>query len=166
MPAMNAPARLRLALMLCAAAAVSACASAPGGLQPFTTDGCSSFPDRAPVGTADWCGCCLRHDLAYWRGGTAEERLQADEDLRSCVQAASGSAELGDLMFAGVRMAGTPYSVASYRWGYGWSKPRGYEALTAAEDAEVASLRSLYEASNPTLACPRSDAPQRPPAPP
>lgn len=161
MPAMNAPARLchlALALALCVTAGLSACASTPGTLQPFTTDGCSAFPDRDPVGTADWCSCCLQHDLAYWRGGTADERLQADEDLRRCVQAASGSAELGDVMFTGVRVGGTPFSIASYRWGYGWSKPRGYEALSAADSAQAAALRSRYVASNPTLACPASHA--------
>jgi hypothetical protein len=142
--------------MLCVAACLSACVSTPGTLQPFTTDGCSSFPDRAPVGTADWCHCCLRHDLAYWRGGTADERLKADEDLRSCVQAASGSAELGDLMFTGVRVGGTPYSIASYRWGYGWTQPRAYEPLTAAEEAQAATWRSRYFESNPTQACPRA----------
>ena len=44
----------------------------------FATDGCSLFPDRALVGSADWCDCCLAHDLAYWRGGTESQRLDAD----------------------------------------------------------------------------------------
>src|SRR5262245_15908951 len=34
---------------------------------PFTTDGCSTFPDGA------WKSCCVTHDYAYWCGGTAED---------------------------------------------------------------------------------------------
>ena len=128
--------------------------SAAVEIAPFSSDGCSSFPDRSPVGRADWCGCCLAHDLAYWRGGTADERLAADEALRHCVQARTGSAELADVMFAGVRIGGGPYLQTSYRWGYGWSQRSPYQALTAEEEAQVKLLRDRYLASNPTLACP------------
>ena len=112
------------------------------------------FPDRSLISSADWCGCCLRHDLAYWRGGTEEERLKADEGLKACVQEASGSAALAELMFDGVRAGGGPYFFTSYRWGYGWSFGRLYKALSAEEDAQVSALRAQYIESNPGLSCP------------
>lgn len=143
---------MRLLAMLGAGLA-GACA-APATLQPFSTDGCSLFPSRALIGAADWCSCCLVHDLAYWRGGTAEERLRADQDLRACVAAATGNASLAELMFAGVRAGGGPYYFTAYRWGYGWPYGRAYQPLTAAEATAASALEAAYVKANPTLACP------------
>ncbi|WP_216662021.1 hypothetical protein [Niveibacterium sp. COAC-50] len=42
-------------------------------LKPFTTDGCSSFPDGTPWQQTLWLDCCVKHDIAYWIGGTKEE---------------------------------------------------------------------------------------------
>jgi len=112
------------------------------------------FPDRAPVGKADWCRCCLLHDLAYWRGGTADERLAADQEFRRCVAAASDSAPLAEVMFAGVRAGGAPYFFTPYRWGYGWPYGRMYEPLSTAQEAQAEALRARYIDSNPALACP------------
>jgi len=145
--------RFQCLLVTIAAVLLSACASAQV-VQPFATDGCSLFPDRSLIDKSDWCSCCLAHDLAYWRGGTADERLKADQDLKSCVFAASGDSKLADLMLAGVRAGGGPYFFTPYRWGYGWPFGRLYEPLSAAEDAQVSSLRELYLSSNPALACP------------
>lgn len=142
-------------ILLAAATSVvfSSCAFASKP-QPFSTDGCSMFPDRSLIGKSDWCACCLAHDLAYWRGGTVDERLKADEELKSCVFAASGKRELAELMFSGVRLGGGPYYFTPYRWGYGWPYGRGYATLTSTEEAEISGLREQYVASNPTLACP------------
>ena len=114
------------------------------------------FPDRSLINKSDWCSCCLAHDLAYWRGGTADERLKADQELKTCVFAASDNAELADLMLAGVRAGGGPYFFTSYRWGYGWPFGRLYEPLSTAEEAQASSLRALYISSNPALACPNA----------
>lgn len=146
-------------LLLACAVLLSACATLrqPATLQPFTTDGCSLFPDRALIGQADWCNCCVAHDLAYWRGGTAEQRLQADEALRSCVQAASGSRALADLMFDGVRVGGGPYFFTPYRWGYGWRHGRGYRALSDDQQAQADALQADHLARNPQQSCPAGD---------
>ncbi len=128
--------------------------ASPPEMQPFSTDGCSLFPDRALVGKSDWCKCCLAHDLAYWRGGTAEERLKADRDLKVCVSEATGNTALADLMYAGVRAGGGPYYFTPYRWGYGWHFGRSYEALSPEEEATASSLARAYLAKNPSLACP------------
>ena len=134
-------------------AVLSAC-SASDTLQPFTTDGCSRFPDRAPNGRADWCHCCAVHDLAYWRGGTSEARLHADEELKACVHKSSGSAILAQVVFVGVRAGGGPYLPTSYRWGYGWPFGRPYKPLTSVEEKSAARLEQEYRAKDPLLSCP------------
>ena len=50
-------------------------------LKPFTSDGCSVFPDGNLEQQSLWVNCCIRHDLAYWKGGTYEERLASDQAL-------------------------------------------------------------------------------------
>ena len=131
---------LRHGLLLAAVLAAS-CASDRGGLRPFTTDGCSLFPDRSPIGASDWCACCAAHDLAYWRGGTEKERALADEQFHACIVAATGDRLLADSMVAGVKMGGTPHIPTPWRWGYGWPADRGYRALTRAELAQVERVR-------------------------
>jgi hypothetical protein len=123
-------------------------------LQPFTTDGCSLFPDRSLISKSDWCSCCLAHDLSYWQGGTEAERLNADQALRSCVRHTSGDEKLADLMFVGVRAGGGPYFFTPYRWGYGWPFGRSYAPLSSSEQAQVMPLRAKYVSTNPTLSCP------------
>ncbi|KUJ81585.1 hypothetical protein AWR36_013665 [Microbulbifer flavimaris] len=108
-------------------------------IAPFTSDGCSVFPD----GTLDqqelWLSCCTAHDLAYWKGGTYEERLLADQALRQCV-ASVGEPEIGALMLAGVRVGGSPFLPTEFRWGYGWTFPRGYQALTEQEQRQIQAV--------------------------
>ena len=111
------------------------CASA-GDLKPFTTDGCSMFPDGTVEQQDLWLDCCIAHDLAYWMGGTSDEREKADRDLRDCV-AKAGESKIAELMLAGVRVGGTPYLPTTFRWGYGWPWPRGYGELSDAEWEQV-----------------------------
>jgi len=105
------------------------------GLRDFTSDGCSLFPDRSLIDETDWCDCCLDHDIAYWRGGTEEERLVADLALRACVLERTGDEKLAEFMFQGVRLGGSPYFNTWYRWGYGWPFDHKYRALSQAERA-------------------------------
>ncbi len=154
--------RGRVALAVWMAALLSACATTQV-MQPFTTDGCSLFPDRSLFGKSDWCSCCLVHDLAYWRGGTADERLKADEDFKRCVLAASNCAELADFMFAGVRIGGGPYFFTPFRWGYGWPFGRFYAPLSKLEEEQARSLREKYLLTNPGLSCPSAPRALLPP---
>ncbi|AUJ70469.1 MULTISPECIES: hypothetical protein [Pseudoalteromonas] len=105
-------------------------------LKPFTSDGCSAFPDGTLAQNELWLSCCTAHDLAYWKGGTAIERENADIALQKCV-AAVGQEEVATLMLAGVRLGGLPYLPTPFRWGYGWSYPRRYAELTAEEIEQV-----------------------------
>lgn len=143
---------LKFAFALAVTVILPACATSQT-MQPFSTDGCSMIPDRSLVSSADWCACCVAHDWAYWRGGSAEERLKADQELKSCVQAASGNRALADLMFAGVRAGGGPYFFTPYRWGYGWSFGRSYKPLSELEAAQASALRAKYIASPPPSIC-------------
>ncbi len=84
--------------------------------------------------TLPWRECCVVHDLAYYYGGTREEKLAADEALKQCVAAALDDQALGLLlgaaMQAAVTIGGLPYFATSYRWGYG-EDFRGTENLPA-----------------------------------
>ncbi len=105
-------------------------------IQPFKSDGCSSFPDGTLSQQDLWLDCCRVHDFAYWRGGTYQERQDADQALHQCV-AAVGEPEIAALMLAGVRVGGTPYLPTKFRWGYGWPYTRGYQPLTAEDLKEI-----------------------------
>jgi hypothetical protein len=109
-------------------------------LAPFASDGCSLFPDASPFSEADLCACCLEHDKAYWKGGTAIERESADQRLADCVLSRTGDEALADAMYEGVRVGGSPYFYNWYRWGYGWSFDRKYQTLTREENVLAAEL--------------------------
>ncbi len=144
---MNAISRRRL-LVLAAPVWVllfSSCAGSPK-LVPFTSDGCSRFPDGTLSQRELWKHCCYRHDMTYWRGGTREERRTADHELRECVDEVRDPA-LAFMMYEGVRAGGAPWWPTRYRWGYGWSYGRGYRALTEDEQRVADELLAAFEAN-------------------
>ena len=112
------------------------CLVSAGELQPFTSDGCSAFPEGTPAQKQLWLKCCTVHDFAYWQGGTYAQRERADEALRACVEQV-GEPEIALLMLAGVRVGGSPFLPTQFRWGYGWPYPRPYGALSEEEQNEV-----------------------------
>ncbi len=112
-------------------------------LKPFTTDGCSDFPNGTLKQKNLWLHCCIEHDKKYWAGGTYDERLQADRDLRACV-AGVGEPAIAALMLAGVRVGGSPSLNTPFRWGYGWPYGRGYKALTPEEKEQARKLLLQY----------------------
>lgn len=109
-------------------------------LKPFTTDGCSSFPDGTVKEKTLWQSCCTAHDLSYWKGGTYQQRLDADKALKSCV-ANVGKPAVAEVMLAGVRVGGSPLWPTKFRWGYGWSYFRWYGELTEEELKQVEVLK-------------------------
>jgi hypothetical protein len=101
----------------------------PQPVYRFTSDGCSGGLSiawrvifRHPP---DFESCCVTHDFAYWRGGTADDRAEADAKLLQCIDAA-GYPLLAWVMWAGVRPGGSPYLPTSWRWAYGWYYGHGY----------------------------------------
>lgn len=148
--------KIRFGTATLATLIMSGCASfsvAQLALKPFASDGCSLFPDRAYINQKDWCTCCVAHDLAYWRGGSAEARLKADQDLRDCVLKLTRNQALAELMFVGVRSGGGPYFFTPYRWGYGWHFGRAYLPLNAEETALADRFANDYKSKNPELRC-------------
>jgi hypothetical protein len=127
-------------------------------ISDFTSDGCSLFPDRSLISEDDWCDCCLEHDIAYWMGGTEEERLAADIALRECVFEKTGNSELAELMFDGVRVGGSPYFYNWYRWGYGWDYGRKYQPLTPDERAMAEKKLRAWFAGHAGNPCAEPDA--------
>jgi hypothetical protein len=92
----------------------------PGGepTRPFYTDGCSMWPD------GDLYRCCVEHDVAYWCGGSREDRLAADRRFRACAEVADrGQSEW---VYLGVRAGGGAWMPAPWRWGYGHVYGTGY----------------------------------------
>ena len=115
-----------------------------GDLKPFTSDGCSSFPDGTLEQKTLWQQCCFAHDVAYWQGGSYGEREKADFELRSCV-AGVGEPAIAVVMLAGVRVGGSPLFPTEFRWGYGWPYFRWYQSLTKSELKEVRVRLEEYE---------------------
>ena len=137
------------ALLLCC---LSAC-SAESELRPFSSDGCSLFPDSSIITGDDWCSCCFEHDIAYWKGGTEAEREAADRALQACVIEKTGDELLARAMYEGVQAGGSPYFYNWYRWGYGWGYERKYQALTPDESGRADTLLEEYFAGNPEAVC-------------
>ncbi|HBT84144.1 MAG TPA: hypothetical protein DEB35_12385, partial [Desulfuromonas sp.] len=87
-----------LALLTALVLATAVPAVIAAELAPFSSDGCSLFPDGTLAERTRWCDCCLTHDIAYWQGGSAAEREAADAALRACVREKTGDANLAETM--------------------------------------------------------------------
>jgi hypothetical protein len=135
---------------MCIIFSIAACHSSGNNdaeLSPFTSDGCSLFPDSSIITKKDWCKCCFQHDLAYWQGGTERQREHADLVLKQCVLQRTGDAALAKIIYDGVRFGGSPYFYNWYRWGYGWTYERKYQVLVDSELEQVKRLIEQYLAS-------------------
>ncbi len=149
---------------------LAAPAAAGADLRSFTSDGCSLFPDGTIKDRQKWCECCFQHDIAYWQGGTEEERKKADDELRNCVLERTKDKTLAETMYLGVRAGGHPVFPNWYRWAYGWPYGRGYKPLTDAEKEQVLERLDEYSRKHPAGYCaekhpasaPTATVPQRP----
>ena len=128
--------------------------SSESELKPFTSDGCSLFPDSSLISENDWCSCCFEHDIQYWRGGTQEDRETADRALQQCVADKTGNMTLARMMYEGVSVGGSPYFYNWYRWGYGWGYERKYQPLTGEELENANRLLQEYVSGNAAPVCP------------
>lgn len=122
-------------------------------IAPFDSDGCSLFPDGTWDDRTLWCDCCFEHDIAYWRGGTEEERKSADEALRDCVLERTENDQLAELMYHGVRLGGASIFPSWYRWGYGWAYGRGNRPLTKTERDLAWGALEVYRAEGRPYQC-------------
>jgi len=113
-------------------------------LKPFTTDGCTFWPEGPPGRPNLWRHCCVAHDLAYWQGGSQTQRLAADQALKSCLRDAH-SALVASHVYWNVRIGGAAYWPTGFRWGYGWSYWqdgwwRGYALPTPEQQVQISQL--------------------------
>lgn len=131
----------RLSLVFCALCTFSVLKLSSQDLMPFTSDGCSAFPDGTMQQKKLWLACCTAHDKAYWLGGTYQQRLEADKILQHCV-AQVGEPHIALIMLAGVRVGGSPFWPTRFRWGYGWEYPRFYGQLSPGELSVLKNLTS------------------------
>jgi len=122
-------------------------------LKPFSSDGCSQFPDGTLSEKNLWCGCCITHDIAYWQGGSRQQKKQADEALRSCVLKSTNNNILAETMYIGARLGGLPIFPVWYRWGYGWEYGRGFQALKQEENQLIATQLNQYKSTLPKTYC-------------
>lgn len=134
--------RLRLLLIWIMLISLSRCIYAAEAIQPFTTDGCSAFPEGTTKQNELWLECCTEHDRVYWQGGSYMQRLKADTDLQECV-AQLGEDVVALLMLTGVRIGGSPFFPTSFRWGYGWSYPRFYGELNDEELDQIKVFKGV-----------------------
>ena len=118
-------------------------------IDPFKSDGCSLFPDGNLVNKDAWCECCVQHDIAYWQGGSEDQRQAADIALRNCVLAKTGNKVLAEMMYQGVKFGGHPIYPNWYRWGYGWPYGRGFESLSQEEQRQVDRQLNVIDPSCP-----------------
>ena len=105
-------------------------------------DGCTLAPDF------NFAACCDAHDVVYWQGGNAEDRLEADRTFRQCI-ADGGRTGLAAVYYRGVRFGGVGWLPTPWRWGFGWSFPRSAQRANDACDVEA-------EAGS--VSCPDADA--------
>ena len=97
--------------------------SLAGSLRPFQTDGCTRFPDGRPDHQKLWRDCCVQHDLYLWAGGSKEERLAVDRQLKECV-ISKGAPVPAWVMYLGVRIgAQSPVRYKEMEWGNAWTAP-------------------------------------------
>ena len=78
-------------------------------LADFSSDGCSMFVDGTFENPELWKECCLKHNIAYWKGGTREEREAADLAFRNCVKKKTGNVKFAEIMYQAVRTGCAPY---------------------------------------------------------
>ncbi len=119
-------------------------------LEPFTNAGCEFFPTSSFADTTNVSRCCLEHDMAYWQGGTEDERWAADQAFRDCLISVTGNERLADMMYDAVRMGGTPHFPSWYRWGYGWKSSRAYGPLSEEDREVVRMLLDEYQQAGST----------------
>ena len=109
-------------------------------LLPFVSDGCTGFPNGIPFVNEDkWLHCCVNHDIAYWQGGTQEQRESADLQFQQCVEE-TGESVVAYFMYLGVSIGGHTGFPTSWRWGYGWKIYRGYKPLSSHDSEQVEML--------------------------
>jgi hypothetical protein len=88
---------------------------------PATSDGCSIPALLKPFFhiTPEQRKACVRHDRAYYYGGTKEDRLIADATLMIEWLRAGMTEEQAQSGFEAIRLGGGPEGRKPYSWAFG-----------------------------------------------
>ena len=89
----------------------------------FYFDGCSLFPES--FFRDSFRDACLRHDIAYWYGGTQEERKNADLIFKKEISESGVTGKILNFpMYIAVRLVGDSFVAKFFgaEWGFGHSK--------------------------------------------
>ncbi|MBL7544810.1 MAG: hypothetical protein JNL11_13415 [Bdellovibrionaceae bacterium] len=113
-------------------------------LRPFASDGCSQSPNE--ILGYDFVDCCVLHDLAYWLGGTSQEKEQSDRALQMCI-AEKANSVVARIYYEGVSVGGAARGPNTFRWGYGWDYRRSYSPITSEERLQAERMygKDLYK---------------------
>ena len=95
----------------------------------FTWDGCSggiSALTNLFFTKVDWedGNGCLKHDYAYWKGGTFTMKRNADNDLYNHIVSLGHSKIYAYIVWFAIAIGGLPFIPAPWRWGYGYPYPQ------------------------------------------
>jgi len=117
------------------------------GLPPWNdemSDGCSLPTIAKPflLQSAEAKAACVRHDRAYYYGGSRLDRLKADCEFALDVLA-SPDAEQAEMVFNAVRMFGAPrFRVSNVSWAFGGMR-FFYEAPPEGAMCKTSTLSSI-----------------------
>jgi len=95
------------------------------------SDGCTLIGDE---GDPKYKACCVKHDEAYYYGGTEMDRQAVDQQLYECLQQAGMSQVQAYLWWMGVRAGGGPvWGAARRSWANGGEHFQYSEKATPTE---------------------------------
>lgn len=106
-------------------------------LIPLETDFCTNFPEGTKENPTQWKHCCMIHDMYFWAGGTKDDRLNADLELRACI-ADTGAKRIAELMFYSVRLGSySPIKYSKKKWNHGWEGRKDFQRLTSGDIDQI-----------------------------
>ncbi|WP_127716847.1 hypothetical protein [Halobacteriovorax sp. HLS] len=106
-------------------------------LKPFETDLCTMFSEETRDGKISWEDCCIKHDLAYWVGGTKDDMKRADLEIRSCVKS-KGLSKLSYMMYLGIKIGHLSPIKNKYKWGWAYpKKAKTYFPISQQQEAII-----------------------------
>ena len=89
--------------------------------EEFRRDGCTLWPDKLPG--HNFNEACLKHDIAYWAGGSREQQKKVNQEFRQDINETGLLGPVfGFIMYTGVTWFGNNgvSRVIDSHWGFGW----------------------------------------------
>ncbi len=105
-------------------------------LHAFEGDGCTLFSEGTSANPNLWRHCCDLHDIRYWFGGTKDDELEADQNLKSCVGEVAGTF-LATVMYTAIRAGHYSPIKNKYKWGWGWINREPWLPLMPSERSYI-----------------------------